>query len=242
MRMRHCRTQRCELLGVPHRTGIDNSPVTQDYSGQEDLRLMESVTTTQHPARALRLAGALLGMLSVLVLAGAAHAQDVPGSKDHPYVGRMPFSWITHYAQEEAAAYQLVLGPLPSDDASPVDIEQSQTLQGRVTRIQYRIDSGMTAAGVYHQYGYAIRRGKLDTLAERKGPRTRAPGGSVWLKKVFAPLGEDALAGLVTSSAPQQRRFYAGHQVRDDGEVYVVMVVNQHTDKEVRVQVDIIEL
>lgn len=202
---------------------------------------MTSVTTRRRLGRAPRLAGALLGVLLGIPIAIAAHAQEVPGAKDHPFIGRMPFSFIVHYTQEEVGTYPLVLGPLPSDDAGPDDVERKQSLKGRVTRIQYRIDAGMTAASVYHQYGYAIERGQLETLSERKGPATRAPGGSVWLKKVFAPLGEDAVAALVTTVVPQQRRFYAGRQSTDEGDVYLVLVVNQYTDKEVRVQVDIIE-
>jgi len=204
---------------------------------------MESVTMRRRPVRTLRLVGAILGVLSALVLANPVHAeQDVPGSKDHPYLNRLPFAWITYYDQQEDASYPFVLGPLPSDDAKVADIEQQQLIKGRVTRIQYKISSGMSAATGYHQYGYAIERGKLDTLATRKGPRTRGPGGSLWLKKVFASLDEDALAGLVTTVAPSQRRFYAGRQVQDDGgEMYLTMIVNQYTDKEVRIHVDIIE-
>ena len=202
---------------------------------------MTCVTTTRRSAtRAL--AGALLGMLTAMPLAGPAHAQDVPGSQDHAFLSRMPFAWIAHYSQEESGTYELVLSALPSDDAGPEDAERRQKLEGRVTRIQYRIDSGQTSSNVYHQYGYAISRGELETLVERKGPPTRAPGGSVFLRRVFAPLGEDAVDALVTTVAPQQRRFYAGRQVRADGkETYLVLVVNQLTDKEVRVQADIIE-
>ncbi len=203
---------------------------------------MESVTMRRRSVQTLWLMGAILGVLSGLVLVNPVHAQDIPGSKDHPFLSRLPFAWIVYYDQQEDASYPLVLGTLPSDDASIGDIEEKQILKGRVTRIQYKVDTGMTAATGYHQYGYAIERGKLDTLLARKGSRTRAPGGSVWLKKVFASLGDDALDGLVTSSAPSQRRYYAGRQVRDDGEMYLAMIVNQYSEKEVRIQVDIIEL
>jgi hypothetical protein len=183
-------------------------------------------------------------LVAVVVLAGIVPAieGDVPGSADHPIVPRLPFATIVHYEHTAAGTYPLVLGPLPSDEATVADVERQQVLTGKVTRIQYMIDSNQRGSDVYFQYDYRIGRMKFETLVERKGPPTRAPGGSVWLAKVFAPLGEAALEPLVKSTIPSQRRFYAGRRAGEEGEVYLVMVVNDHGPRDVRVQLDIIEI
>jgi hypothetical protein len=189
------------------------------------------------PARAAVLAVAL-----VALGAGAARAiSDVPGSSDHPLFKRMPFAYIVDYAQHDPGEYHLVTGPLPADDAALPDAEGAKSLAGTVTRIHYSIAAMTTAADVFYMYDYLVKSSRFETLVETKGAATRAPGGSVWLAKVFASLDEDARKGLVESVAPSQRRFYAGRLDRPEGALYVVFVINQHTDREVRMQLDVIE-
>ena len=93
--------------------------------------MLTSVTTTRRLGCAPRLPGALLGVLLGLPFATATHAQDVPGSKDHPFIHRMPFSYIVHYSQEEVGSYPLVLGALPSDDLDPMDARRPFDSRGR---------------------------------------------------------------------------------------------------------------
>jgi hypothetical protein len=194
------------------------------------------------PFRVRVIAAGLAALLS-LALAGRVLAADadVPGSTDHPFFNRVPFAYIVSYEQKEAGEYRLFLGPLPSDDASAADIKQAETLKGKVTRIQYSVISQQSASEVFYQYDVRIKRSKFDNLAETKGAATRAPGGSKWLAAVYAPLGKDAADALAISSAPSQRRFYAGRLAGPEGDIYVVAVWNQHTPREVRVQLDIIE-
>jgi hypothetical protein len=186
---------------------------------------------------------ASLAALLSLALAGRARAADadVPGSTDHRFFNRVPFAYIVSYEQKDPGEYRLVLGPLPSDDASAADIKQTETLKGKVTRIQYSVISQQSVAEVYYQYDVRIKRSKFETLAEAKGAATRAPGGSKWLAAVYASLGEEVAAALAISAVPSQRRFYAGRLAGPEGDIYVVAVWNQHTDDEVRVQLDIIE-
>jgi OmpA-OmpF porin, OOP family len=182
---------------------------------------------------------------AVLVVALAARAWayegDVPGSHDHPFFQRWPASFIAHFEEKDAGEYALALGPLEKGAAGDV-VTKGQTVVGKITRILYRIPGTTTGAAlIYYSYGAKLRLAANQMLLEAKATTTRAPAGSAWVRKVYAPLGDDVVEQLVQSSAPGQRRYLAAKAPRKAGDVYTVLLVNQHAPDEVVVQVDIIE-
>jgi len=201
--------------------------------------------TTLRDVLRSRIALSLAGLASLLsALAGGAYAlsADVQGSSDHPLVPRVPFALIAHYKGTETGKYDVILGPLPSESATAADVEEKQALSGKVTRIQYSVVSQQSASDIFYQYDYRLSQSNFETLAKTKGPLPLEPGGATWLAKVYASLEKEALDGLVTSVVPSQRRYYAGRLARPDGDLYLVMVYNQHTADDVRVQLDVIEV
>jgi hypothetical protein len=198
--------------------------------------------TTFRCALSPRIALSLACVLSALAGAAYALTADIPGSSDHPLVPRVPFAFIAHYKGPETGKYDVILGPLPSESATAADVKERQQLSGKVTRMQYSVVSQQSVSDVFYQYDYRIGNSGFETLAKTKGPLPLEPGGATWLSTVFASLEKDAVDGLVTSVAASQRRYYAGRLARPDGDLYLVMVYNQHTADEVRVQLDVIEV
>lgn len=115
----------------------------------------------------VRTARIVLFALFGAALASAAlpgHAADVAGSKDHPLVGRFSGAEIHTYQQldyDEAA--------MP-DQAIPKESEaKTLVLEGKVTRIGYRIDGSKSALEVFRNYQDTVRAGGFKTVFECKG-------------------------------------------------------------------------
>ncbi|QCS61955.1 DUF4892 domain-containing protein [Achromobacter denitrificans] len=105
-------------------------------------------------------------LLSAALMAAAlpAHAEDVAGSKDHPMVGRFSGAEINTYQQLD---YNEAMLP---DRAVPKESEaQALALEGKVTRIGYRIEGGKSALQVYRNYQDTLRAGGFKTVFECKG-------------------------------------------------------------------------
>lgn len=108
----------------------------------------------------------------LLALFGAAfasvalpgHAADVAGSKDHPLVGRFSGAEIHTYQQLD---YDETAMP---DQAIPKESEaKTLVLEGKITRIGYRIDGNKSALEVFRNYQDTVRAGGFKTVFECKG-------------------------------------------------------------------------
>ena len=97
---------------------------------------------------------ATLGVLVPIALASAwASAQDVAGSSDYPEVGRFEGSEITRYETETFAQTTFATGPVLSAE----DVEDTaNTVEGRVTRILYRVPPGVSALEVFRNFEATI--------------------------------------------------------------------------------------
>lgn len=99
---------------------------------------------------------ALLSGLAGLVIAFAADsvsAADVAGSADYSDVGRFQGAEITRYEVENYSQTTLATGPVQSAD----DVENtSLTVEGKVTRILYRIPPGVSALEVFRNFEATI--------------------------------------------------------------------------------------
>lgn len=184
---------------------------------------------------------AAVALTAGLATLGAAYEGDVPGSQDHPYFHRWPAAYIAYYDQKDAVSYDLPLGALKEEGGAEV-IASGQTVVGRVTRILYRIsDTTVAAAQVYFSYEGELKRTGIQKLAEAKAATVRGMAGAAWVRKVYGALGDDVVSQLVTSSAPNQRRYLSGKLTGKGGDVYIVVLINQLAPEELRIMVDIIE-
>ena len=93
----------------------------------------------------------LLGtsILALVLGSVSVHAVDVADSADYPGVGRFQGSEITRYEIENYAQTTLATGAVQS--ASDVE-GTSLTIEGKVTRILYRVPPGLSALEVFRNF------------------------------------------------------------------------------------------
>lgn len=106
-------------------------------------------------SRWLALAG-LVPLFAAVAPAGAAEG-DVPGSADHPLIGRFEGSVISGYDARDFDEYRFVTGP-GGEDAEGGNIE------GRVTRIAYRTGPGPSIAEVARNLRLAFEAADMEIV------------------------------------------------------------------------------
>lgn len=97
-------------------------------------------------------------LLTALCLAASAvlASEDLRGSEDLPGMARFPGSWIVAYERgEETTSYEWILGPVTKSGAF-VRPKDSLRLRGRVTKVTYRIPSGVTSTEAFAHFRSAI--------------------------------------------------------------------------------------
>ncbi len=107
----------------------------------------------------------LLALLGAMLLSTAlpGHAEDVAGAKDHPLLTRFKGAEIRAYQQLDYDEAVMPDRPIEQEsEAKTLDLE------GKITRISYRIDGTKSALEVYRNYQNALQTGGFKTLFECK--------------------------------------------------------------------------
>ncbi len=99
------------------------------------------------------------GLFVCFVAASAMAQQDIRGSQDHPLISRYPASVITKYLVAQYDQYVLPLGKLRGPN-----LEKSQTLEGKVTRIEYQAPKDRSVLEIYRNYEMALKKAGFETL------------------------------------------------------------------------------
>lgn len=105
---------------------------------------------------------ALLGLL-LAASTFAIHAEDVKGSKDHPLLSRFTGAKIENYKQSDYDEAELPNAPIATKDG------KMMTVEGRITRIGYRIDGNHSLLEISRNYDQALAAGKFQTVFSCKG-------------------------------------------------------------------------
>lgn len=106
-------------------------------------------------------------LLLGLLLAAAtftSHAEDVKGSKDHPLLSRFSGATIEGYKQSDYDEAELPNAPIATKEGAKL-----MTVEGRVTRIGYRIDASHSLLEISRNYEQALAAGKFQTVYSCKG-------------------------------------------------------------------------
>ncbi|WP_445657056.1 DUF4892 domain-containing protein [Achromobacter sp. NCFB-sbj8-Ac1-l] len=93
-----------------------------------------------------------------------AWAEDVPGSSDHPALTRFKGAEIRAYERKDYDEAFMPNQPI-AEEATAKVLE----LEGKVTRISYRIGGDKSALEVYRNYQGALQSGGFKTVFECKG-------------------------------------------------------------------------
>ncbi|OFW05963.1 MAG: hypothetical protein A3I61_06720 [Acidobacteria bacterium RIFCSPLOWO2_02_FULL_68_18] len=161
----------------------------------------------------------------VFAVASPAGAQeDAPGSADHPMITRFQGSQIIDYVQSDFDEYAAVLGRAGGSVSAPV-WDKRQTLQGRLTRILYRLPAGRTSIEVLSNYTSALAKQAFKVLFECGNA---ACGAAFYQRsnRVFTRTGTTRDVFIV---GPRIQRYVAARLARREGDVYVFVYVAETT-------------
>lgn len=173
--------------------------------------------------------------LAAILCPGLSPAQDVKGGQDHPLVSRIPGSEIRQYQQE---AFGQVVLPLGRATAYRKFTDQ-MTVEGKVTRIAYRLPADRSSFEAYRQYRDALTKAGFEVLWSCE--RQRACGN--WFAHSFntsLPGEKSVFSGEVIH---QPEEFYLATRLRrPEGDVFVqVLSYPAYTTKYSYARVRVVE-
>jgi OmpA-OmpF porin, OOP family len=164
--------------------------------------------------------------MALAVLTGVAFADDIPGSADHPLIGRFAGAFINAYDHREFDEYKFAGQAIGSDGSG------FQPVEGVTTRIAYILPGDHSLAEVARNYKMALTDKGFDIVFECE---TEACGGG------------NFGYGIETFPLPLMIldvfnfRYIGAKLKRDDGDVYAAVILSLDNDKQVRIQVTVVE-
>ena len=115
----------------------------------------------------------LLGMFMLITSIVFAQDGDVEGSKDHPLISRFAGSTIVYYDVKQFDEYILALGKVEwerdEDYKRVFNLTKSKQLEGKVTRIQYKVPKDRSTLEVYRNYEPALKSAGFEILFTSSG-------------------------------------------------------------------------
>lgn len=175
-----------------------------------------------------------IGFVLLCVVAGAlplvglqAAAGDKPGSADHPLIGRFEGAVINAYDVKDFDEYELITGPVKGKQP-----QSSETIEGKMTRIAYKLPPGHSLAEVARNYRLALEKSGFDLLFEC--------AAKVCGRGDFAYRIETLPIPRMTVD-PWQFRYLAAKKSGKSGVVAATVLISLDTHKAARIQVFVIE-
>lgn len=157
-----------------------------------------------------------------------AQAEDIPGSADHPLVGRFETAFINAYDRRDFDEYGFPTGVLKRNSS-----EGLLSIEGVVTRIAYTAPAENTIAEVARNFELALADKGFEILFKCK---TKECGGG------------DFAYGIETFPIPRMAvntsdfRYVGAKLVQQDGgDVYATVLISNDNYKKIRYQVTVVE-
>lgn len=209
-------------------------------SGQWAVLFLKEVSRMIEKRNTVFITFSMLMLLWAAAFTGAAHAEDVASSEDHPLISRFPGSTIVYHEQVDFAEYVLPLGGL--DDER--NLSESRRVAGQVTRIQYRGPEGRSTYEIYHNYESALKEAGFEILFSGTSQELSwrwtyvlyDAGGGV------NALPSDVLEKNLLLGEDDFRYLSAVHSRVEGGNVYVALTISQTQSADgPGIQLDIIE-
>src|SRR5579859_971891 len=170
----------------------------------------------------------ICGLIASTAAFAPGQGQDIEGSKDHPLISRYPGSWIIGYIYKEYDEYLFPEGKVQDDKPA-----KSEDLEGKITRITYKIPDGRSTLEVYRNFESALKQAGFKTLFNCAEPDC---GNGNVSQSVTT---DNALNYWNPGFA---QRHLSAKLSRAEGDVYVSFHVINSTDGGPVAQLDIIEM
>jgi OOP family OmpA-OmpF porin len=176
-------------------------------------------------------------VVTLLELAAAAAAQDVPGSADHQMIARFKGSVIRAQARQDFAQYILPLGPA---DKAETKFQKQRDLEGKVLKTLYEGPAGSSPLAVYRSYQTALQQAGFATLFTCSVKQCSPEGRLQYAVK--ATRAGDYIKDLGGHSLDDDAAYLlVAHQAKNDVHVVVYATQLWHDPTRVVYMVDVIE-
>ena len=185
----------------------------------------------------------VFSLLCVVFLATSvafAQDKDIEGSKDHPLISRFAGSVITHYDVKKFDEYVLPLGKLDEERK----LSKSQSLEGKITRIQYKAPEDRSTLEIYRNYELALKKAGFEILFAG----TERELGWRWTYQLYEDINpfsyEKTLIGLTGGEIESEEdfRYLSAKLSRPEGDAYVTLCVSVGWKQWLVTQLDVIEV
>lgn len=171
-----------------------------------------------------------LAILTAMLAASPVRAEDVKGSRDHPALTRFVGAEIRAYEHKDYDEALMPDRPIPEESEA-----KGLELEGKLTRISYRIDGRKSALEVYRNYQGALQAGGFKTLFECKGDEQCGGDFQSFVinsGKVSQPGQGDAAFGgkyyvVLAKKAAPTGDIYVFLDVMEDGSNHITPVFQQ---------------
>lgn len=189
-----------------------------------------------------KLAIQFVAMMLLIAISLTAHAEDFPGSVDHPLITRYPGSVIGWYDVQAYTEFKIPLGPVTGYR----HIDEWLELQGKLTRIYYELEGEKSVTEVYANYLKAVEKANFQVLAKNlitESNNSKEVGGSSWMITGYSDrLPTGASIQLLAGSATRGGSCYIATKLaRPQGDVYLTLAGSQYTQSKVLFMLDILE-
>jgi len=175
-----------------------------------------------------RLAGNLSAWtLVAALLSPQLAAQDLPGSADHPLLGRYEGSTIVGHSAKAFDEYVLPLGPATGIN-SLARLTKSDRLEGKVTRLTYLAPPGRSTLEVLrnfeselHRIGFRTLFRGADAELGNRGSMTSSFADAAGYRRIPVGSGVGTIADHALWSTDE--RYLAARRERPEGVVHVAV-------------------
>jgi outer membrane protein OmpA-like peptidoglycan-associated protein len=160
---------------------------------------------------------------------------DVAGSRDHPMVSRYDGAEILRYSQEAFTDYGLIVGPIKQRDGKAANPESVNTLEGKLTRILYRLPDGRSTLEVLRNYEAELKQAGFEVQYQCAGEAGCGGRYFAWTVVTTSPM----------VGVQQDQRYLAARLKRDTGDIHVSLYLNHNQSAGkayAHAQLDVIEI
>ena len=160
--------------------------------------------------------------LSVLAISYSATAKDIEGGKDHPLVSRFAGSEMQGYGAVDFDESIMPTRRIADDDAvTDADLIK---VEGKITRLGYRIDPSKTPLEVMRNYEAALTAAGFQTIFSCVGDPCGSTEG-LSLGAYIANGGKIIPSGFMSVSFNPANRYLLVRRSAPTGDVYVLVYV-----------------
>lgn len=164
------------------------------------------------------------GLVAVVLVVGAAAAEDVPGAKDDPLLSRPAGAEILAY---EALDNQDFAIPTSVPEGFESVVPKAETVEGDRRRILYVAPADQSTEAIFARYADTLSQAGFDILFTCELEACGEPG--VLVNDVLYPksgrLSDSGEVSQMAFSFPAQPRYLAARMNRPEGDVYVSLYI-----------------